>query len=86
MYVLRQNYLVLPHILTGVANDDDKLESIKRDAKGIKSAGEITVKVFRASEATKSENSAIKTDLSGFEAKSVHEKALKGQATSHSTR
>jgi hypothetical protein len=71
-------------MLTGVANDDDKLEKIKNDAKGIKRAGEITVKVFRASETTKLENCQNK-EPSGFEPKSVHEKALKGQATSHST-
>jgi hypothetical protein len=71
-------------MLTCVATNDDKLESIKNDARKIKSAGEITLKVFRSSEATKSKGRG-NTKLKGFEFKLVHEKALKGQATSHST-
>lgn len=83
MYVL-PSHRVLHHMLTGVATNDDKLESIKNDATRIKRAGEITVKVFRASEATEIENRRNKK-CGEFEPKSVHEKALKGQATSHST-
>jgi hypothetical protein len=72
-------------MLIGAASHDDKLESVKEDARGIKGAGEIIIKVFRASEPAAMENHQY-GKLDGFEAKSVHEKALKGQATSHSTR
>ena len=76
---------MLSYTLTGVATNDDKLETIKRDAKGIKEAGEIVVKVFRGAEPKKVKKPRITTPK-GFEPKAVHEKALKGQATSHSTR
>jgi hypothetical protein len=44
---------VLFHTLTGVATNDDKLETIKRDAKRVKEAEEIVVKVFRGAEPKK---------------------------------
>ncbi|KAF7888086.1 uncharacterized protein EAF02_002627 [Botrytis sinoallii] len=69
--------------------DDSKLASIKEDATRMSVVGEIVVKVYRRGERTRSKNQSkrlnVPKNLAAVSSESVHEKALKGQAMSHST-
>ncbi|KAF7919623.1 hypothetical protein EAE99_008475 [Botrytis elliptica] len=69
--------------------DDSKLASIKEDATRLSVVGEIVVEVHRRGERTRSKNQSKRLNaskkLAAGSSKSVHEKALKGQAISHST-
>ncbi|KAE9368744.1 hypothetical protein N431DRAFT_494139 [Stipitochalara longipes BDJ] len=64
--------------------DQAKLHSVKADAERISAVGGISVSVFRKSESVKSQavvNHCLKSNPDA----AVHEKALKGQSTSHGT-
>ncbi|KAH7319175.1 hypothetical protein BKA65DRAFT_409663 [Rhexocercosporidium sp. MPI-PUGE-AT-0058] len=64
------------------STDDAKFKDIKEDSKQMSEVGEISIRIWRSSEAIPSQRHDY-SELSA--AKSVHEKALKGQAKSHST-
>lgn len=64
--------------------DDDKVKDIKKDAKRIDEVGDILVVVHRASLPIVDTASVPKPQETLATAK-VHEKALKGQAKSHTT-
>ncbi|KAF7960663.1 hypothetical protein EAE96_000337 [Botrytis aclada] len=69
--------------------DDEKLASVKEDAKRLSDVGEIVVKVHRRGERIRSQKQSKRLraskKLAADSSASVHEKALKGQAMSHST-
>jgi hypothetical protein len=67
------------------AMDDDKLANVREDMKRIQDVGEIIVKVYKGGETKDITRTATarKFDLRGVGDK-VHEKALKGEAKSHS--
>lgn len=68
------------------ATDEDKLQDLKTDSKLMLGAGEILVHVYRATEAKwepASEQSNVEAPPPTIT--KVHEKALKGQAKSHTT-
>ncbi|KAF7939035.1 uncharacterized protein EAE98_001371 [Botrytis deweyae] len=69
--------------------DDSKLASIKEDATRLSGVGEIVVKVHRRGEKIRSKNQSKRLNapkkLAADSPVLVHEKALKGQAMSHST-
>ena len=65
------------------ATDDSKLAHVKEDAKRMKAIGEIIINVFRKASHIKQ----YFTTHAGFDSSAtspVHEKALKGDAKSHS--
>ncbi|KAH9207285.1 hypothetical protein DL95DRAFT_396184 [Leptodontidium sp. 2 PMI_412] len=64
------------------STDDAKLKDIKEDSEHMNEVGEIAFRIWRSSEARPREAHNY-TELAG--AKAVHEKALKGQAKSHTT-
>ena len=72
-------------LLTFPAIDDSKLTDVKKDMKYIDKVGEITVKVYRGGETESISGISGRNTKLGRRASSVHEKALKGQAKSHST-
>jgi hypothetical protein len=66
------------------ATDDGKLADVKKDSETIEDVGVIQIKVFRQSESVPWTPTDI--DLPELHGSSkIHEKALKGQAKSHST-
>ncbi|TGO80940.1 hypothetical protein BPOR_1500g00010 [Botrytis porri] len=71
------------------STDDSKLASIKEDAIRLSVVGEIVVKFYRRGKGTlsqkQSHNRGTFKQLVAGSSTSVQEKALKGQATSHST-
>ncbi|KAF7943747.1 uncharacterized protein EAE97_005817 [Botrytis byssoidea] len=71
------------------STDDSKLASIKEDATRLSVVREIVVKVYRRGERTRAINQSKRPDafqkLAADSSASVHEKALKGHAKSHST-
>ena len=70
-------------VLIWIATDDAKLDSIKRDSKLVKSIGEISLWVYRKSEAVRSKIQNPRPGSGTEVVSEVHEKALKGQAKSH---
>jgi hypothetical protein len=72
--------------LTFSATDDAKLADVKEDMERIEEVGEIIVKIYRGGEAEDKTKTAIAgiLKLPGVD-DTVHEKALKGDAKSHST-
>ncbi|KAF4621903.1 hypothetical protein G7Y89_g14442 [Cudoniella acicularis] len=68
-----------------VTQDDSGYKDIKTDAKHIEQVGEIAFEVYRASKSERSTTGKITKTTTPPAATAVHEKALKGQAKSHST-
>jgi hypothetical protein len=67
------------------ATDDSKLGDLNKDMKFIDKVGEITIKFYRCGEATDTTKDATAHDVNTKIASQIHEKALKGQAKSHTT-
>lgn len=72
-------------MLISPATDDDKLAEVCEDMKRIENVGEIVIKIHRGGESkdTTTTYSANRANQRGVEDE-VHEKALKGDAKSHS--
>jgi hypothetical protein len=70
-------------VLILIATDDAKLASMKQDSELVKSVGEISVRVYRKSEAVHSNDQNPRPGTGSEVVSEVHEKALKGQAKSH---
>ena len=71
-------------MLTLLATDDEHLKNISKDAKKIYGVGEIILKVFNSGPITTTfDSNSSPSKVLG--PSTVHEKALKGQAKSHST-
>jgi hypothetical protein len=66
------------------ATDDSKLAQVKKDAERMKAVGEIVIQLFRTSTPVKKSFGA-NAELENNVTSPVHEKALKGDAKSHST-
>ena len=66
------------------AADDDKLRDIKEDSKRMDKVGQISVVFHRSSEPTATRPPSSRRDFTAAIA-NVHEKALKGQAKTHTT-
>ncbi|ESZ96956.1 hypothetical protein SBOR_2638 [Sclerotinia borealis F-4128] len=73
---------IFSNIITSV--DDAKLASVKEDAQRLSVVGEIIVKLYRRGEKLRVLNESKSREKLDRETH-VHEKALKGQAMSHST-
>jgi hypothetical protein len=67
------------------AYEDLKLSSIEKSTGKFEEMGEIAVEIYRRTAAIKSSVGEMKT-FNFSEPRAVHEKALKGQAKSHSTK
>jgi urease alpha subunit len=68
-----------------LAIDDEKLDTLSSDIKVMGQVGEIVVKVLRRTEAKVIRRKIEQENLLSDNPLKVHEKALKGQAKSHST-
>ncbi len=67
-----------------LATDDEQLDSLRSDTKVMGQVGEIVVKVLRCTEPKAVGWKIVQENLLEDHPTSVHEKALKGQAKSHS--
>jgi hypothetical protein len=65
--------------------DDDKMYNIETDAARLKEVGEISVWVYRQSDVQQIGSMGNRRDQFGLKEDTIHEKALKGQAKSHTT-
>jgi len=68
-----------------LATDDSKLARIKQDTKRIGQIGEIKLTVYRASLDTLCQDQHTRDNAHISDLSHIHERALKGQAKSHST-
>lgn len=68
-----------------LATDDEQLDTLRSDIKVMGQVGEIVVKVLRRTEAKVIGRKIEQENLLSDNRSKVHEKALKGQAKSHST-
>ena len=68
-----------------LATDDEQLDTLRSDIKAMGQVGEIVVKVLRRTEAKVIGRKIEQENLLSDNRSKVHEKALKGQAKSHST-
>ncbi len=73
-----------PSKLTVLATDDEQLDTLRSDIKAMGQVGEIVVKVLRRTEAKVVGRKIEQENLLSDNPSKVHEKALKGQAKSHS--
>ncbi|PVH81478.1 hypothetical protein DL98DRAFT_369823, partial [Cadophora sp. DSE1049] len=67
------------------AMDDEKLRDVKEDAKRIGQVGEISIVFHRCSEPTPVRSPGSQSEAGTTGTAAVHEKALKGQAKTHTT-
>jgi hypothetical protein len=68
-----------------LATDDEQLDTLRSDIKAMGQVGEMVVKVLRRTEAKVIGRKIEQENLLSDNPSKVHEKALKGQAKSHST-
>ncbi|KAF8860115.1 hypothetical protein BDZ45DRAFT_649240 [Acephala macrosclerotiorum] len=66
--------------------DDSKLKDVKKDSEVVGKVGEIQVKVYRAAQPIELKSNALAEDVATSLGAKVHEKALKGEAKSHSVK
>jgi len=67
-----------------IATEDSKLADLAEDTQRVKGIGEIVIKVFRKREPVRKPYANSQSSARGDDMEAVHEKALKGEAKSHS--